>query len=59
MFFFYNRIVVAARDAWILADVIRYDGAHKCRVFNAFASRGLGVQANGNFDDDFTGLEGC
>ncbi|KAH9477315.1 Extracellular metalloproteinase MEP [Psilocybe cubensis] len=54
-----NPTFVSARDAWILADTIRYNGAHKCTVFNAFASRGLGLQADGSFEDDFTPLVGC
>lgn len=38
-------IVVTARDAWIQAETNRYAGAYKCIVWNAFASRGLGVGA--------------
>ncbi|KAJ7642499.1 Fungalysin metallopeptidase-domain-containing protein [Mycena polygramma] len=42
---------LTARDAWIQADVNRYDGANKCVLWKAFASRGLGVKAKGHKDD--------
>ncbi|KAJ6626700.1 Fungalysin metallopeptidase-domain-containing protein [Mycena sp. CBHHK59/15] len=42
---------LTARDAWIQADVNRYDGANKCTLWKAFASRGLGVKAKGHKDD--------
>ncbi|KAJ7469053.1 Fungalysin metallopeptidase-domain-containing protein [Mycena latifolia] len=42
---------LTARDAWIQADVNRYDGANKCTIWKAFASRGLGVKAKNHKDD--------
>ncbi|KAJ8073404.1 hypothetical protein PM082_011679 [Marasmius tenuissimus] len=40
-----NPTFIQARDAWIQADANRYDGEHKCALWKAFASRGLGVDA--------------
>lgn len=37
---------VIARDAFLLADDIRYNGKHKCNIWKAFAKRGLGYNAN-------------
>lgn len=34
-----------ARDAILLADAILYDNAHRCRIWEAFARRGMGVNA--------------
>ncbi len=45
---------ISARDAWIQADVKRYGGANKCLLWNTFASRGLGQNAAGFYDDDST-----
>ncbi|KAJ7175170.1 Fungalysin metallopeptidase-domain-containing protein [Mycena crocata] len=42
---------LTARDAWIQADINRYDGANKCTIWKAFASRGLGVKAKSHKDD--------
>ncbi|KAJ3541961.1 hypothetical protein NMY22_g3694 [Coprinellus aureogranulatus] len=53
-----NPTFVTARAAWIQADENRYAGAHKCLLWNAFASRGLGVNAV-NFVDDATVPAGC
>ena len=53
-----NPTFVNARDAWIQADVTRYNGANKCLLWQEFASRGLGVRA-ANFVDDFTVPTGC
>ena len=50
--------VLSARDAWIQADVNRFDGANKCILWDAFASRGLGVNAE-NHNDDGTVPDGC
>ena len=50
--------MVQSRDAWIQADENRYDGAHKCAVWKAFASRGFGVNA-ADFNDDETVPEDC
>ncbi|KAJ7275092.1 Fungalysin metallopeptidase-domain-containing protein [Mycena rebaudengoi] len=46
-----NPTFVTARDAWVQADKNRYDGAHRCTVLKAFASRGLGTNAK-LFKDD-------
>ncbi|TFK34237.1 Fungalysin metallopeptidase-domain-containing protein [Crucibulum laeve] len=46
-----NPTFVAARDAWLQADVNRFGGANRCLLWNAFASRGLGLTAK-NFVDD-------
>ncbi|KAJ6536427.1 Fungalysin metallopeptidase-domain-containing protein [Mycena vulgaris] len=45
---------VSARDAWLQADQNRYDGAHRCTVIQAFANRGLGLNADASFTDDFS-----
>ncbi len=37
---------VDGRDAILLADELRYEGAHKCAIWRAFARRGLGVSAD-------------
>ncbi|KAJ7852815.1 Fungalysin metallopeptidase-domain-containing protein [Mycena olivaceomarginata] len=49
---------LTARDAWIQADANRYDGANKCTLWKAFASRGLGVNAK-NHKDDTAVPSGC
>ncbi|KAJ3517106.1 hypothetical protein NLJ89_g723 [Agrocybe chaxingu] len=54
-----NPSFVQARDAWIQADVNRYGGKHRCTVFKAFASRGLGAKAGPQFDDDGTIPANC
>ncbi|KAL0571885.1 hypothetical protein V5O48_010075 [Marasmius crinis-equi] len=46
----WNPTFLQARDAWIQADENRYGGSHKCLLWKAFASRGLGVNA-ANFMD--------
>jgi len=38
-------IVARARDAIIQADKNRYNGANRCLLWKAFASRGLGTDA--------------
>lgn len=53
-----NPTFVQARDAWIQADVNRYNGANACILWNAFASRGLGMLA-ANYVDDATVPAGC
>ncbi|KAJ3512217.1 hypothetical protein NLJ89_g3646 [Agrocybe chaxingu] len=40
-----NPTFVNARAAWIQADANRYDGANRCLLWRAFASRGLGLNA--------------
>ncbi|KAJ3486320.1 hypothetical protein NLI96_g4333 [Meripilus lineatus] len=53
-----NPTFIQARNAWIQADINRYDGANYCILWGAFASRGLGVDA-GNYQDDFNVPSGC
>ncbi|KAI3595093.1 putative extracellular elastinolytic metalloproteinase precursor [Moniliophthora roreri] len=53
-----NPTFLTARDAWIQADVNRFNGANRCILWNAFASRGLGVNA-ANHRDDTTVPSGC
>jgi extracellular elastinolytic metalloproteinase len=53
-----NPTFVQARDAWELADRNRYDGANRCTILRAFASRGLGANA-ARFRDDTTVAAGC
>ena len=53
-----NPTFASARDAWIQADANRFAGANKCVLWNAFASRGLGVKA-ANFNDDSSVPSGC
>lgn len=50
--------VLTGRDAIIQADANRYNGANKCLLWKAFASRGLGVNAK-NQVDDATLPSGC
>ncbi|KAF9257250.1 hypothetical protein L218DRAFT_1006368 [Marasmius fiardii PR-910] len=45
-----NPTLPTGRDAWIQADQNRYGGAHKCMLWKAFASRGLGVGAKNYVD---------
>ncbi|KAF7761342.1 hypothetical protein Agabi119p4_9334 [Agaricus bisporus var. burnettii] len=40
-----NPTFLDARDAWIQADANRYNGAHRCLLWNVFASRGFGMDA--------------
>ncbi|KAK0429629.1 hypothetical protein EV421DRAFT_1893813 [Armillaria borealis] len=47
-----------ARDPWIQVDQNRYDGANVCTLWNAFASRGLGMNAT-NYVDDTSVSSGC
>ncbi|KAH9164614.1 Fungalysin metallopeptidase-domain-containing protein [Lactarius sanguifluus] len=53
-----NPTFLSARDAWIQADANRFAGANKCILWNAFASRGLGVNA-ASHNDDSTVPAGC
>ncbi|KAF9019420.1 hypothetical protein BDZ89DRAFT_992503, partial [Hymenopellis radicata] len=53
-----NPTLVDARNAWIQADENRYEGANKCTIWKAFASRGLGVNA-ANYEDDETVPDDC
>ncbi|KAF9521526.1 metallo proteinase 10 [Crepidotus variabilis] len=54
-----NPTFVDAKNAWIQADQIRYNGANKCVIAKAFASRGLGANADDTFQDDSTLPAGC
>ncbi|EIM81848.1 uncharacterized protein STEHIDRAFT_103213 [Stereum hirsutum FP-91666 SS1] len=53
-----NPTFLTARDAIIQADANRFAGANKCILWNAFASRGLGVNA-ANHRNDATVPAGC
>ncbi|VDC06710.1 unnamed protein product [Peniophora sp. CBMAI 1063] len=46
-----NPTFLSARDAIIQADANRYAGANKCTLWKAFASRGLGVNAQDHVND--------
>lgn len=50
--------VINARDAWIQADANRYGGANKCTLWQAFASRGMGVNA-ASYGDSSAVPAGC
>ncbi|KAK0439982.1 Fungalysin metallopeptidase-domain-containing protein [Desarmillaria tabescens] len=47
-----NPTFICARDAWIQADMNRYNGDNSCILWNVFASRGLGVYADNYVDDE-------
>ncbi|KAJ8087726.1 hypothetical protein PM082_006563 [Marasmius tenuissimus] len=53
-----NPTLPSARDAIIQADVNMYEGIHRCLLWVAFASRGLGVGAK-DFRDSTDIPEGC
>ncbi|KAL5486280.1 hypothetical protein ACEPAI_7326 [Sanghuangporus weigelae] len=53
-----NPTFLQARDAWIQADVNRFNGANGCLLWRAFAGRGLGVNA-ANHEDDATIPSDC
>ncbi len=52
---------IDGRDAIIAADIINFDGAHECLIWEVFARRGLGYSADqgDNFDrnDGFQGFD--
>ncbi|KAK0219274.1 Fungalysin metallopeptidase-domain-containing protein [Armillaria nabsnona] len=50
--------IPTARDAWIQAHQNRYDGANACTLWNAFVSRGVGVNA-ANYVDDASVPSAC
>ncbi|KAK1231074.1 hypothetical protein PQX77_005821 [Marasmius sp. AFHP31] len=54
-----NPTILQGRDAWIQADVNRYGGSHKCLLWKAFASRGLGMDATPEFVDGTAVPEDC
>lgn len=41
-----NPSMIDGRDAILMADSILYNGIHKCLIWNIFAARGLGYNAN-------------
>ncbi|PBK64975.1 hypothetical protein ARMSODRAFT_1006842 [Armillaria solidipes] len=53
-----NPTLPNARGAWIQTDQNRYDGANACTMWNAFANRGLGVNA-ANYVDNTGVPSGC
>ena len=51
---------ILARDAFLLADDMRYNGIHKCSIWKAFAKRGLGINASrDSWVDNHDLGEGC
>ncbi|KAK1232800.1 hypothetical protein PQX77_004081 [Marasmius sp. AFHP31] len=55
-----NPTFIQARAAWIQADENRYGGEHKCVLWKAFASRGLGMDAKQDNYQDGEGVpDGC
>ena len=58
---------VTSRDAMLLADQIAHDGANQCEIWEAFARRGVGVNASdggssanlSGIVEDFTLPESC
>ncbi|ESK94191.1 putative extracellular elastinolytic metalloproteinase precursor [Moniliophthora roreri MCA 2997] len=54
-----NPTTLDARDAIIQADVNRFNGANECTLRKAFASRGLGLNATPDFQDDDTVPANC
>ncbi|KAH7108444.1 Fungalysin metallopeptidase-domain-containing protein [Auriculariales sp. MPI-PUGE-AT-0066] len=48
-----------ARNAWILADKNRYDGAHLCSIWAGFAHIGLGFGATPAFKNSFRVPKKC
>jgi len=40
------------RDAILGADILLYEGANNCLIWDVFARRGLGINANGGSDND-------
>ncbi|KAJ7626579.1 metalloprotease [Mycena polygramma] len=53
-----NPIMINARDAFIQADQNRYGGTHRCVLWRAFASRGMGVNAR-NYINNSDVPNGC
>jgi extracellular elastinolytic metalloproteinase len=51
--------VLSARDAWIQADQNRYAGANKCLLWRVFASKGMGVDAKAEWEEDFSLPDDC
>ncbi len=47
-----NPDMLQARDAILAADLAENAGANKCRIWQAFATRGMGVGATTDGDDD-------
>ncbi|KAJ7895017.1 Fungalysin metallopeptidase-domain-containing protein [Mycena leptocephala] len=46
-----NPTFLTARNAWLQADVNRYNGTNRCLLWNVFASKGLGVNAAGHVNN--------
>ncbi|RDB18624.1 Extracellular metalloproteinase MEP [Hypsizygus marmoreus] len=53
-----NPTFINARDAWIQADINRYGGANRCTLWQAFASRGMGINA-ADYGDSSAVPAGC
>ncbi len=43
---------IAGRNAILAADVVNHDGIHECMLWDIFASRGVGFNADGGSTDD-------
>jgi extracellular elastinolytic metalloproteinase len=54
-----NPTTLDARDAIIQADVNRFNGENECTLRKAFASKGLGLNATADFQDDDTVPPNC
>ncbi|KAG2009451.1 extracellular elastinolytic metalloproteinase [Coprinopsis cinerea AmutBmut pab1-1] len=54
-----NPTFLSARDAWIQADQNRYAGANKCLLWRVFASKGMGVDAKAEWEEDFSLPDDC
>ncbi|EJD54213.1 hypothetical protein AURDEDRAFT_51142 [Auricularia subglabra TFB-10046 SS5] len=48
-----------ARLAWIQADENRYGGKNKCLLWRVFASRGIGLNADGSYNNNHDLPEEC
>ncbi|ESK86186.1 putative extracellular elastinolytic metalloproteinase precursor [Moniliophthora roreri MCA 2997] len=54
-----NPTVLDAREAIVQADVNRFNGENECLLRKVFASRGLGLNATPDFQDDDTVPANC
>ncbi|KAK7028946.1 hypothetical protein VNI00_014786 [Paramarasmius palmivorus] len=54
-----NPTTLDARDAIVQADVNRFNGENECTLRKAFASKGLGLNATPDFQDDDTVPPNC
>lgn len=54
-----NPTFIDARDAIIAADVANFDGIHECLIWETFARRGLGVDAEAGGVESFDIPDAC